>query len=123
MDIGLFLKEKRENLKIPRWQIAKKLNISPEALRDIEHGKTRMSLENFLIICKELNLSPLELLKDSKDHYAILNNTDLKILDQSIDLLKKIRFQTQNTFSNNSNNITVGDGNTITNSFNRNEDN
>ena len=77
MDIGMFLKEKREEMKISRKKIAEKLHISPEALRDIEHGKTRLSLENFLIICQELNISPMQLIKKSNEHYILLNDKDI----------------------------------------------
>lgn len=117
MDIGMFLKEKREEMKISRKKIAEKLHISPEALRDIEHGKTRLSLENFLIICQELNISPMQLIKKSNEHYILLNDKDIIAIDKSIELLTKIRKQASN--DNLYNSISIGDNNTIHNSFNK----
>lgn len=93
MELGLYLKQKREELKIPRRVIAKKLYITPETLRDIEHGKIRLSLENFLIICEELNLSPMQLIKKNNENYILLSNDDLKVIEESINVLNKIKKQ------------------------------
>ncbi len=93
MELGLYLKQKREELKIPRRVIAKKLYITPETLRDIEHGKIRLSLENFLIICEELDLSPMQLIKKNNENYILLSNDDLKVIEESINVLNKIKKQ------------------------------
>lgn len=120
MDIALYLKNKREELKIPRWKIATKLNISPEAYRDIEHGKTRLSLENFLIICEELNIAPMQMLKKANENYILLSDKDIDEIDKSIALLTKIKKQvTSNQNDASISNIQIGDNNSIKNSFNK----
>ena len=117
MDIAAYLRAKREELKIPRWKIAEKLCISPQALRDIDNGVTRLSLENFLIICDELDISPMHLIKKTNEHYILLNDKDLIAIGHSIEILQKIKDQADSSTSYES--ITIGNGNKILNSFNK----
>lgn len=119
MNIAEYLRFRREQLKIPRRQIAQRLCISPQALRDIENGSTRLSLENFLIICDALGISPMQLIKKTDEHYILLTDKDLTAIDRSIEILQKIRTQADNDGSASYEKITIGDGNTIENSFNK----
>lgn len=86
-----FLRLKREELKIPRRVVADRLCMTPQSLRDIECGRSRLSLDNFLIICDVLNIQPMELIKKTNEHYVLLTDQDLELLDKSIDLLTKIK--------------------------------
>lgn len=117
MELSAYLQKKREELKVPRRIIADKLCITPQALRDIELGKTRLSLEAFLVYCEELGLSPMQLIQKTNEHYILLSDDDIHTLEKSIDILTKIRRQASSGSSGET--ITIGDGNTIQNSFNR----
>lgn len=117
MELAAYFQKKREELKIPRRVIADKLCITPQALRDIELGNTRLSLEAFLVYCEELGLSPMQLIQKTNEHYILLNNDDILTLEKGIGILTKICKQASS--GSNDESITIGDGNTIQNSFNR----
>lgn len=107
MNILEKIKNKREELKISRKEIAESLNLEQTTYRDIENGKIRLSLENFLIICKKLELSPINLLVDNNEQYILINKQDLDNIDAIIKTLNKIKNQA------NTNHITIGDNNNI----------
>lgn len=85
------LQKIRESKKITRIEMAKKLSISPDTLKDIEYGKIRLSLENFLMICEFLDISPMQLIKKSDDNYVILSKEDIEDLNR---ICNKINNQT-----------------------------
>lgn len=85
------LQKIRESKKITRIEMAKKLSISPDTLKDIEYGKIRLSLENFLMICEFLEISPMQLIKKSDDNYVILSKEDIEDLNR---ICNKINNQT-----------------------------
>ena len=85
------LQKIRESKKITRIEMAKKLSISPDTLKDIEYGKIRLSLENFLMICEFLEVSPMQLIKKSDDNYVILSKEDIEDLNR---ICNKINNQT-----------------------------
>ena len=115
MEIYKILRIEREKKKISRKKIAEKLYISDGTYRDIETGKIRLSLENFLSICSILNISPMELLKENEnDHYILISNQDLQDLNR---IVNKINNQTINSQKND--NIPIGNNNNIKNSFNK----
>ncbi len=93
MEIIEKIRNIRESKKISRQQIADYLYIARDTYRDIEYGKIRLTLENYLMICKFLELSPMELLKDSKDeHFILLNNKDISEINR---IVEKINNQIQ----------------------------
>jgi len=94
------LKLIRESKKITRDQISKYLNISSGTFRDIENERIRLTLENFLLICKFLEISPMELLKDDDEHYILLTTQDIKALNE---LTTKINNQQINKVNINDN--------------------
>lgn len=57
----------RKNKKISRKEMAKYLFMTDENYKKIEYGEVRLTLENYLIICNVLKISPIELLKESGD--------------------------------------------------------
>ena len=115
------IKTIRENKNISQRKMGELLNMSYGTYRDIEKGKIRLSLENYLLICKVLDINPLNLL--TKENYIILSNKDIKEIDNMIDTLQKIKKQIlnkeepenikiENSFNNSTNtNINIGDKN------------
>lgn len=92
MNIEKELQKIREDKKITRVEMAHSLNISPNTLKDIEYGKIRLTLENYLLICKKLELNPMQLLKENEeDQYIILSLHDLNELNK---IVNKINSQT-----------------------------
>lgn len=122
MEIREILREIRERKKISRKELADKIFIAQETLRDIEIGKIRLTLENYMLICKELNISALELLQqNTNEHFVLLNKKDIDDLNR---IIKKINDQQINILNshktiNDESNITIGNGNNINNSFNK----
>ena len=118
MEIYKILRIEREKKKISRKKIAEKLYISDGTYRDIETGKIRLSLENFLSICSILNISPMELLKENEnEHYILISNQDLQDLNRIVNIVNKINNQTINSQKND--NITIGNNNNIKNRSNK----
>lgn len=86
------IKKIRETKKISQQRIANFLNISQGTYRDIESSKIRLSLDNFLLICEYLEISPMQLLKQNADEqYLILSEKDINDLKR---ILNKINNQT-----------------------------
>lgn len=94
MSINEKIQEIRENKKITRKQMADYLCTSAENYKKIEYGMVRLTLENFLIICNVLQISPMELINEStEEHFILLNNKDITDLER---ILNKIQKQMQN---------------------------
>ena len=88
------IREIRENKNISRKKIADKLCKSEPTYRDIEYGKIKLSLEDYLIICEFLKISPMELLNENKnEHFILLDDNDIEDLNRILD---KINVQTNN---------------------------
>lgn len=86
------IKRIRESKKISQLKIASYLNISQGTYRDIESSKIRLSLDNFLMICEFLEISPMQLLKNNEnEEYIILSKKDIEDLNR---ILNKINNQT-----------------------------
>lgn len=86
------IKKIRVTKKISQQKIANFLNISQGTYRDIESSKIRLSLDNFLLICEYLKISPMQLLKQNEDEqYLILSEKDINDLKR---ILNKINNQT-----------------------------
>lgn len=116
MEIIEKLQNTRKKKRISRKEIADCLHISEGTYRDIEYGKIRLSLDNYLLICDFFGISPMELLNNSGEHYILLSEGDLVAIDKSIELLTKIK---NKVCIPTTDSITIGDNNSITNSFNR----
>lgn len=67
MDIRLKIKEIRKQKKISQEAIAKYLGMKQSSYSDIEHLKTRLSLDDFAKICKILNVEPISLMIGSDE--------------------------------------------------------
>lgn len=113
------LRDTREAKHISRKKIAENLNKAPETLRDIESGKMRLSVEDFLIICDSLELPAGEVLE------KIANGKNIVMLDlteEEISALRNLNNKINKALviheTNNNKNITIGSNNSINNSFN-----
>lgn len=88
------IQEIRKIKKLSRQNIADKLFIARDTYRDIEYGKIRLTLENYLDICKILEINPMTLLNDSEDEsFVLLSKKDINDLNR---ILNKINSQTIN---------------------------
>ena len=115
------IKKIRKSKKISLRKMGELINVSYSTYNDIETGKIRLSLENFLLICKVLEINPLSLL--TNENYIILSNKDIKEIDNMIYTLQKIKKQIlnkeepenikiENSFNNSTNtNINIGNKN------------
>ena len=115
------IKKIRKSKKISLRKMGELINVSYSTYNDIETGKIRLSLENFLLICKILEINPLSLL--TNENYIILSNKDIKEIDNMIYTLQKIKKQIlnkeepenikiENSFNNSTNtNINIGNKN------------
>lgn len=52
------IKKEREFLQIYQYEVALELNIDERTYRNIEKGKSKLSMFQFLIICNKLNRNP-----------------------------------------------------------------
>lgn len=101
------IKKIRETKKISQQKIANFLNISQGTYRDIESSKIRLSLDNFLLICEYLEISPMQLLKQNEnEQYLILSEKDINDLKR---ILNKINNQT-NLINDNHGIININNG-------------
>lgn len=88
------LEQIRKSKKLSRNYIAQRLFISKDTYRDMEYGKIRLSLENYLRICQILEINPMTLLNDSEDEsFVLLSKKDINDLNR---ILNKINNQTIN---------------------------
>ncbi|MFH8108361.1 MAG: helix-turn-helix transcriptional regulator [Candidatus Aenigmatarchaeota archaeon] len=62
-EIGPILRRRRLKLGLSQNQLAKKIGIRRENIRDVELSKRCFSVKNFIKVLKSLNLSVVELLK------------------------------------------------------------
>ena len=114
-----YLRKIRETNKLNREDIAKALNKSPGTYRDIETGRIRLNLEDYLIICKELGIPPTEPLEslNKEKNIILVELTDDELINFR-NILNKFEKAVIKQSIKNNNNITIGDHNNINNSFN-----
>lgn len=94
------LRDIREKKGISRRIIAERLFIAEATYRDIEYGKIRLTLENYIEICNILEISPMEYLKKNRnEHFVLLNNRDIEDLNRIITKINNQAF-TINNFRN-----------------------
>lgn len=56
-NIGIIIKNKRAEFKMPQKELAKKINKSPQLICDIEAGRRNPSINTLFDIAKVLNIS------------------------------------------------------------------
>lgn len=87
-DILLEIKRRRKILKIKQSEIAEKLCIAKETYNHIENGKIRLTLENYLNICKILKIDPCSLIEEQTTKTVKLTDKEIAVLDE---IYKKIK--------------------------------
>lgn len=98
------IREIRERKKISRRTIAEKLYMAEATYRDIEYGKIRLTLENYIEICKILNISPMEYLRSNdNEHFVLLNDRDIADLNRIINKINSQAF----TINNSGNDVSI----------------
>jgi len=74
------IKKIRKSKKISQSEIGNYLSISQGTYRDIESGKIRLSLDNYLLICKYLKIDPTKLINDNSKKKIELTDKEAEIL-------------------------------------------
>lgn len=104
MEILEKIRQIREQKKISRKEMGEFLSITGDTYRDIEIGRIRLNLENFILICEKLDTNPIELLNQSKDeHFILLNNRDINDLNRIINKINNQAF----TINNSGNDVSI----------------
>lgn len=65
--LGLRLQMEREHRKITQDEIAKKTGLNRTSISNIEMGRQRIQLHDFLKFCKALNITPQKMMKGISD--------------------------------------------------------
>lgn len=94
-NFGQKLKEAREKNKISRTQMAKKLNMTPQAYGAYELGKREPPVSKLIDICEFLHISPHDLLGYETDTTDELEQTLLDIKECGFLVFPDNREQTQ----------------------------
>ena len=77
-NFGNNIKKRRKNLGIHQYELAERLDISPNHLSSLETGKTKPSFDLLCRLCVELNVSPDYLMLGSMHS----NNVPQNIIDK-----------------------------------------
>ena len=77
LNMGKRLHETRLQKGITQEEMAKKLNISINEIRNLENGKLDISLRDFVTICEFLNISIYEVLNEKSENIMVYMNKDL----------------------------------------------
>ena len=75
---GKNIKRRRKNLGIPQYELAERLDISPNHLSSLETGKTKPSFDLLCKLCVEINVPPDYLMLGSMHS----NNVPQNIVDK-----------------------------------------
>jgi len=82
-DILSTIKQIRRDQNLRQEDVADKLFIAKETYNHIESGKIRLTLENYIKICKVLNIDPAAMLGNE-------NEKTIKLTHKEIESLKSI---------------------------------
>lgn len=88
--LGNNLKKIRLSKKLTQEQLAEKINISTQLLKDIESGRKLGSLNTFISICVALNETPNTLLYELFTNNITNNNSLISKIDRLSERDKKI---------------------------------
>lgn len=98
-EMGTRIKTRRKELKIKQAELAETLNISNNHMSSIENGRQKPSLDTFIKICVNLNVTPDYLLlgvmhaynlpQDITDKLRLCNQSDIKLAVDFVELLVK----------------------------------
>lgn len=91
--LGENIRSIRKDLNLTQEQFAEKININWQFLSQIENGKSGISLDTAINICKVANCSSTVLFKgiikspESIDKYELLSDRDKSVINQMITYL------------------------------------
>lgn len=95
--MGNRIKSRRKELRIKQSELAEKLDISNNHISSIENGREKPSLDMFLKICEELNVTPDYLLlgnvhannipQNLTEALRLCSDDDIELASQFIELL------------------------------------
>lgn len=98
-EMGNRIKVRRKELKIKQAELAEALEISNNHMSSIENGRQKPSLDTFVGICKQLNVTPDYLLlgtmhgynipQDILDKLRLCSQSDIELARDFIELLVK----------------------------------
>lgn len=104
-DMGNRIRLRRKELKIKQTELAEKLEISNNHMSSIENGRQKPSLDIFVNICIQLNVSPDYLLlgtmrgynvpQDIYDKLRLCSQPDIELVRDFIDVLVKRNHSSQ----------------------------
>jgi len=83
------IKEIRKKRHISQQEMADYLHIAQTTYSDIEKGISKLSAEDFLLICKFLKIDPIELVKDN-------NSIIIQLTQQEAETLTNINQKIEN---------------------------
>jgi len=96
-NFGRNVKKRRNNLWIPQYELAERLDISPNHLSSLETGKTKPSFDLLCKLCAELDVPPdylmlgsihsNNILQNIADKLRLCSDDTLCIIDGIIDIL------------------------------------
>lgn len=112
-DILTTVKEIRINKKISQQEMADYLSMSQQSYSDLEKAKTKLSLIDFLRICKKLNIDPITIVSDQNSIIVSLTQEEIEIINHLHDKINN-QFQVKNLKINASGDVIIG--NNISNS-------
>lgn len=117
----LRLKELRKQRKLSQKEVADYLEITQVQVSKYELGKNEPDLKTLLRLAEYFNVSIDYLLGASLEDIIVLTKQDYNEIKTAAKILEKItnKLDNQRQTINQSNNIQIGDHNSISNSFNK----
>jgi len=101
------LKIERKAQKKSQQDVADAISLARGTYADIERGKIRLSLENFLLICEYLKINPILLVKQSKELLISVTPDEAKALN-SLNTKVQNNFSIQNLNVKTSGDVIIG---------------
>lgn len=73
----LRIKKTREALGVTQKQVGQALGMAKETYRNIENGRIRLKLDDYLSICRFLGVPATYFLSDEQDKYVVVDKQEL----------------------------------------------
>lgn len=77
MNVMEKIKSVREARNITQKELGSVLGVAKETYRNIENGRIRLKLDDYLLICRFLGLAPSYFLSDYDENYTFVSKKDL----------------------------------------------
>lgn len=96
-ELGFRIRNRRKELNIKQSVMAEALGISNNHLSSIEHGRQKLSMDSFILICSYLAVTPDYLIlgtmhgdntpRNIRDRLLLCEPSDVELADEFIELL------------------------------------